>query len=62
MDNKICLVITFYFSEYLHNIFSKKETHNVFFNILFCVLQLRIECILLKFHWGMKSLTEVHFQ
>ena len=23
---------------------------------------LRIECILLKFHWGMKALTEVHFQ
>jgi hypothetical protein len=22
----------------------------------------RIECILLKFHWGMKALTEVHFQ
>ena len=25
-------------------------------------LYLRIECILLKFHWGMKALTEVHFQ
>ena len=25
-------------------------------------LYLRIECILLKFHWGMKVLTEVHFQ
>ena len=23
---------------------------------------LRIECILLKFHWDMKALTEVHFQ
>jgi hypothetical protein len=23
---------------------------------------LGIECILLKFHWGMKALTEVHFQ
>ena len=23
---------------------------------------LRIECILLKFHWGMQALTEVHFQ
>ena len=23
---------------------------------------LRIECILLKFHWDMKVLTEVHFQ
>jgi hypothetical protein len=23
---------------------------------------LRIECNLLKFHWGMKALTEVHFQ
>jgi hypothetical protein len=23
---------------------------------------LRIECILSKFHWGMKALTEVHFQ
>ena len=23
---------------------------------------LRIECILLKFHWGMKAFTEVHFQ
>ena len=23
---------------------------------------LRIECILLKFHWGMKALTEVHLQ
>jgi hypothetical protein len=22
----------------------------------------RIECILLKFHWGMKSLIELHFQ
>ena len=21
-----------------------------------------IECILLKFHWGMKALTELHFQ
>jgi hypothetical protein len=27
-----------------------------------CNLYLRIECILLKFHWGMKALTEVHFQ
>ena len=26
------------------------------------VVYLRIECILLKFHWGMKALTEVHFQ
>ena len=25
-------------------------------------LYFRIECILLKFHWGMKTLTEVHFQ
>jgi hypothetical protein len=25
-------------------------------------VHLRIECILLKFHWGMKALTEVHFQ
>ena len=25
-------------------------------------IHLRIECILLKFHWGMKALTEVHFQ
>ena len=25
-------------------------------------LHLRIECILLKLHWGMKTLTEVHFQ
>jgi hypothetical protein len=25
-------------------------------------LYLRVECILLKFHWGMKALTEVHFQ
>ena len=25
-------------------------------------LYIRIECILLKFHWGMKALTEVHFQ
>ena len=23
---------------------------------------LRIECILLKFHWGMKALTEVHYR
>ena len=23
---------------------------------------LRIECILLKFHWGMKALIELHFQ
>jgi hypothetical protein len=26
------------------------------------VQHLRIECILLKFYWGMKALTEVHFQ
>jgi hypothetical protein len=26
------------------------------------LIYLRIECILLKFHWGMKALTEVHFQ
>ena len=26
------------------------------------VQHLRIECILLKLHWGMKALTEVHFQ
>ena len=26
------------------------------------VQQLRIECILLKLHWGMKALTEVHLQ
>ena len=26
------------------------------------IVYLRIECILLKFHWGMKALTEVHFQ
>jgi P-type E1-E2 ATPase len=25
-------------------------------------MYLRIECILLKFHWGMKAFTEVHFQ
>ena len=25
-------------------------------------LYLRIECILLKFHWGMKALIELHFQ
>ena len=23
---------------------------------------MRIECILLKFHWGMKALIELHFQ
>ena len=27
-----------------------------------CLFHLRIECILLKFHWDMKVLTEVHFQ
>jgi hypothetical protein len=27
---------------------------------LFLFIYLRIECILLKFHWGMKALTEVH--
>jgi hypothetical protein len=26
------------------------------------VQQLRIECILLKLHWGMKALTEVHLR
>ena len=25
-------------------------------------IYLRTDCILLKFHWGMKALTEVHFQ
>jgi hypothetical protein len=30
-------------------------------NLVLMKLQLRIECILLKFHWGMKALTEVHF-
>jgi hypothetical protein len=25
-------------------------------------IHLRIECILLKFHWGMKALTEVHVE
>ena len=25
-------------------------------------IHLRIECILLKFHWGMKALTEVHLE
>ena len=29
----------------------------VWFNII-----IRIECILLKFHWGMKALIELHFQ
>jgi hypothetical protein len=31
---------------------------------LYCDYQiyLRIECILLKFHWGMKALIELHFQ
>jgi hypothetical protein len=34
---------------------------NVFLIVLY-KLYLRIECILLKFHRGMKALTEVHFQ
>jgi hypothetical protein len=29
---------------------------------IYIVTYLRIECILLKFRWGMKALTEVHFQ
>jgi hypothetical protein len=31
---------------------------------LWCDLNMiiRIECILLKFHWGMKALIELHFQ
>jgi hypothetical protein len=34
------------------------------FHPIFCDnhIYLRIEYILLKFHWGMKALTEVHFQ
>jgi len=32
------------------------------YNLIWCTFQLRIECILLKFHWGMKALIEAHFQ
>ena len=40
---------------------------HVFLNYLVLgdIIQLRIliiECILLKFHWGMKALTEVHVE
>ena len=40
--------------------------HNEIFNYIkfWCDLNIiiRIECILLKFHWGMKALIELHFQ
>ena len=40
--------------------------HNEKFNYIqfWCDLNIiiRIECILLKFHWGMKALIELHFQ
>ena len=32
------------------------------FSVLLTLFHLRIECILLKFYWGIKALTEVHFQ
>ena len=44
------------------------KIHNEKFNYMYikfwCDLNLiiRIECILLKFHWGMKALIELHFQ
>ena len=40
--------------------------HNEIFNYIkfWCDLNIiiRIECIILKFHWGMKALIELHFQ
>jgi hypothetical protein len=38
------------------------RTHIYLGKVCCNLYQLRIECILLKFHWGMKALTEVHFQ
>ena len=40
------------------------ETMSQLYIKFWCDLNIiiRIECILLKFHWGMKALTEVHFQ
>jgi hypothetical protein len=41
------------------------KCQNMFFYIAHIItdkFHLRIKCILLKFHWGMKALTEVHFQ
>ena len=45
---------------YCHNLLKDRtllESRNTIYHII-----IRIECILLKFHWGMKALTEVHFQ
>ena len=51
-------------SELANNLTNK--THNEKFNYIkfWCGLNIiiRIECILLKFHWGMEALIELHFQ
>ena len=45
--------------------FQQQKIHNEKFNYIkfWCDLNIiiRIECILLKFHWGMKALIELHF-
>ena len=44
--------------QFINNLFIQKS----FIVLLKSLIHLRIEFILLKFHWGMKALTEVHFQ
>jgi hypothetical protein len=41
-------------------LFLNKKTRII--DVLGVIVFFRIEYILLKFHWGMKALTEVHFQ
>ena len=41
--------------------FTTKNSTILNFGVILNII-IRIECILLKFHWGMKALIELHFQ
>ena len=49
-------------SSVLHSMLNAKHFEIVYVLHHLYIMHLRIECILLKFHWGMTALTEVHFQ
>jgi hypothetical protein len=53
-------------SNFQQQIINTNKIHNEKFNYIkfWCDLNIiiRIECILLKLHWGMKALIELHFQ
>jgi hypothetical protein len=59
-------VIIYRYTKLNYNILDLRKIHNEKFNYIkfWCDLDIiiRIECILLKFHWGMKALIELHFQ